>query len=81
MALTKDDLGKIKNVVDAGTETVNVHIDKLEEKMDARLSEHDRRFDVIEHKIDRLSERTDEDTVAAYEDIDKIKVRLKKAGI
>jgi len=68
-------------VVEANGEMVNTRIDRLEEKMDIRFSEHDRRFDVLEKKVDRIFQTENEDIAAALDDISSIKSRLRKANI
>ncbi len=79
MSLTKQDLNNIESLIIAHTEPIINRIDRFEERMERRLSEHDQRFDVIEDKIDQLSKRENEDIVAVVKDIEKIKIRLKKA--
>ena len=49
--------------------------------MDIRFSEHDRRFDVLEKKVDRIFQTENEDIAAALDDISSIKSRLRKANI
>ena len=68
-------------MVEANGEMVNTRIDGLEEKMDIRFSEHDRRFDVLEKKVDRIFQTENEDIAAALDDISSIKSRLRKANI
>ncbi|HLB32515.1 MAG TPA: hypothetical protein VJL27_03095 [Patescibacteria group bacterium] len=68
-------------MVEANGEMVNTRIDRLEEKMDIRFSEHDRRFDVLEKKVDRIFQTENEDIAAALDDISSIKSRLRKANI
>lgn len=81
MSLTKDDLTKIKNVVNASAEVTNARIDKFEENVNRRFEENDRQHDRIIAKVDQLFKTEHEDILAVYEDIDIINTKLKKANI
>lgn len=88
MSLSRDDLNKISNLVKAGNEYLESRMETRFAKFESRFSNierklenHDGRFDGIERKLDQLIETENEDVMALAEDIEKIKVKLKKSGI
>ena len=80
MPLTKKDLSNIEALIKANTEPIVCRIDRLEENINRRFDENAREHDLIMERIDNLSKRENEDIAAIVEDVDKIKIRLKKAA-
>lgn len=82
MSLTKDDLKKIKAVVDAGNEYLDSKWDRrfhsLESYMLKRFDKVDARLDNVERKIDQLIKTEDEDIRVAFKEIQALKIRMEK---
>lgn len=78
MSLTKDDLKKIKAVVDASADLVFSKIDSLESYMLKRFDKVDKRLDQMDKKIDQLIKTEDEDIRVAFKEIQALKFRLAK---
>jgi len=88
MVLSKDDLSKISNLVKAGNEYLESMIESRFSRFEGRFSMierklegHDGRFDMLDEKINRLIKAGNEGIFAIMDDVDKIKIRLKKAGV
>lgn len=85
MALSKDGLNKISNLIKAGNESLDVkwgkRFDGLEIKVDTGFNKVDKRLMVVEKKIDQLIKTENEDILAVFNDLQGVKTRLKKAGI
>ena len=76
MSLTKEDLGKIKKLVEVGTDYLDAKIDSLKSYILQRFAQVDKRLDAIEKKIDQLIKSEDEDIQMAYKEIQASKLRL-----
>ncbi len=82
MTLTKEDIKKIKNVVDASIEHLDAKWERrfqsLETYIEIRFDKNERRLDKIERKIDQLIKTENEDIQVAFKEIQALKLRLKK---
>jgi len=78
MPLSKEDLKKIKDVIDSGNELISTRIDNFESYVRRRFDEADIRFDKIDRKIDQLIKTENEDMQVAFKEIKALKSRLKK---
>ena len=59
MALTKEDLQSIGELMDGKLEPINVRLDKVDsrlDKVDSRLDKADTRFDAIEARLDTMQD-------------------------
>lgn len=75
------DLKNMGDFVRASVDVVSARIDRLEENMNRRFDENTIQHEKLNSKIDLLTDRDEADIGAAYDDIDTIKTRLRKAGI
>ena len=78
MPLSKEDLKKIKDVVDTGNELISTRIDNFESYVRKRFDEVEIRFDKIDRKINQLIKTENEDMQVAFKEIQILKRRLKK---
>ncbi len=82
MPLSKEDLKKIKNVVDTGNKYLDVkwkrRFSSFELYIQKRFDEADIKFDKIDRKIDQLIKTENEDIQVAFKEIKALKSRLKK---
>ena len=85
MALTKDDLKKIGNLVKSGYEYLDAKWDKrfiqLELKFEEHIDENNKQFKIINSKLDQIIKTENEDIMAVFNDLQNVKTRLKKANI
>lgn len=78
MSLTKEDLKKIKDVVNSGNEVISARIDSFEAYIKERFDKTDQRLEHIEKKIEQLIKTETEDIQVAFKEIKVLKSRLKK---
>lgn len=82
MTLTKEDVKKIQNVINASLEHLDAKWERrfksLEIYIETRFNQADQRFDKIERKIDQLIKTENEDIQVAFKEIQALKLRLKK---
>lgn len=82
MSLTKEDLVKIKKVVEAGNEYLdakwNKRFNSLDLYLDTRFGKIDKRLDDVGRKIDQLIKTENEDIQVAFREIQSLKIRLEK---
>lgn len=81
MALTKNDLEKIKEVVGASAEVVVARVDRLEAETARQFVQNSHEHAEIIGKIDKLAKTENEDISVVYRDVSSMKKRLNKAGI
>lgn len=81
MALSKDDLEKISNIIEAGNDFLDVKWVKRFSVIEQKLYDHDKHFDSIKKKLDQIIKTENEDILAFFKDLHNVKTRLKKAGV
>ncbi|EKD56027.1 MAG: hypothetical protein ACD_58C00317G0019 [uncultured bacterium] len=81
MSLTNEDLNKIRNVVRAENELIEIRFEKLEDKINVLKVENKIEHQELKRLIIELKKMENEDTSAFYTDLNKLEKRVTKLEV